>query len=198
MNNPLPVGERAYRAIKQRLFDGELAPGRRLDIVRLGDLSLVSTTPVREALHRLVAERLVENRTGEGFFVPRPSFSDLRRLYRWHGRLAAEAISCDRRIPPVPAVSTYAERASALFDAIAHASADAEVRHALLNADERLRGLRRSEADVVPTAAALLAAVEAGLGMGDRTRVRRDLARRARLLGSAAADILDHADRMHL
>lgn len=195
MSNPLPVGERAYRAIKQRLFDDRLPPGSRLDILRLADLARVSTTPVREALHRLSAERLVENRAGEGFFVPRPGISDLRRLYRWHGRLAAEAASSEEKPQTPPSGASYTERAAALFEAIARATGDVEVRHALLNADERLRGLRHSEFDVVPCAAALLAAVETGLDASDRARVRRELARRARMLGAAACDILDRAER---
>jgi hypothetical protein len=188
----LPVGERAYRAIKQRLFAGP-RPGQRLDIVQLADLAHVSTTPVREALHRLAAERLVDNRAGEGFFVPRPSVGDLKRLYRWHGRLAAEATRGAAPGGPADLDLPYPELAAGLFAAIAGQAGDGELRHALANADERLRAFRRAEPAAAPEVEPWLRAAARAWAEGDTPLVRRDIARAARRLAAAAADILDRA-----
>lgn len=188
---PLPVGERAYRAIKQRLLDGRPFPGERLDIVVLSQAVLVSTTPVREALHRLAAERLAENRAGEGFYVARPSVGGLRRLYRWHGRLAAEAAAGGAGVALAETAGDYVARAAALVEAIAGDGCDGEVRHALINADERLRAFRRNEPHVVADAAPALEAAAAALAAGERAALRREIARWSRRLAAGAADILD-------
>lgn len=67
--SPGSVVDVAYRRIKTLIEDGELGPSTRL---RQGDLAValaISRTSVREALHRLTAEELVEFRANRGFFV---------------------------------------------------------------------------------------------------------------------------------
>jgi DNA-binding GntR family transcriptional regulator len=59
----------AYARIRALIEDGELGPNARL---RQGDLAValaVSRTSIREALHRLTAEELVEFKANRGFFV---------------------------------------------------------------------------------------------------------------------------------
>jgi len=51
--------ETAYEAILNRILDGRLKPGARLQERRLGDELSLSRTPVREALSRLENEGLV-------------------------------------------------------------------------------------------------------------------------------------------
>ncbi len=51
--------ETAYEAILERILDGRLKPGSRLQERRLGDELSLSRTPVREALSRLENEELV-------------------------------------------------------------------------------------------------------------------------------------------
>ena len=48
--------ERIYRALRQQVLHGELAPGQALTLRGLAKAFGVSTTPVREAARRLVAE----------------------------------------------------------------------------------------------------------------------------------------------
>lgn len=48
--------ERLYRALRQQIMHGELAPGQALTLRGLGKAHGVSMTPAREALRRLVAE----------------------------------------------------------------------------------------------------------------------------------------------
>lgn len=200
MASYLPVGERAYRAIKRRLLDAAPAIGTRLDIATLADLTNVSTTPVREALHRLAAERLVENRAGEGFFVPRPGVAELRRLYHWHGQLAVQAAgsgaarAADGAVAETPA-DGYVATLVALFAAIAASADDAELRAALVSADERLRVFRRGEPLALAGAAEDLAALDRAWWHAETAELRRCLARHVRERCAAAAEILDAAGR---
>ena len=48
--------ERIYRALRQQVLHGEMAPGQALTLRGLAKVFGVSTTPVREAARRLVAE----------------------------------------------------------------------------------------------------------------------------------------------
>ncbi|MDQ2066151.1 GntR family transcriptional regulator [Xinfangfangia sp. CPCC 101601] len=48
--------ERLYRALRQQVLHGELAPGQALTLRGLGKTFGVSMTPAREAVRRLVAE----------------------------------------------------------------------------------------------------------------------------------------------
>ncbi|GGH61589.1 FCD domain-containing protein [Frigidibacter albus] len=48
--------ERIYRALRQQIMHGELAPGQALTLRGLGKAHGVSMTPAREALRRLAAE----------------------------------------------------------------------------------------------------------------------------------------------
>ena len=60
-------GELAYRSLRQRLLQGEFAPGTRLGEERLAAELSVSRTPIREALSRLHSEGLVERLADDGF-----------------------------------------------------------------------------------------------------------------------------------
>lgn len=75
------LNERAYQHIRQMLVCGELAAGQRLVTRNLADEIGVSLAPVREALHRLASEGLVEHHPGAGAFVREASRQDLEELY---------------------------------------------------------------------------------------------------------------------
>lgn len=51
--------ELAYRAIRDRIRSGEYAPGHRLVLSRIAEDLAVSVVPVREAIRRLEAEKLL-------------------------------------------------------------------------------------------------------------------------------------------
>ena len=57
---PETKADAAYRELRRRIVDGSLEPGSRLDQEMLAAALGVSTTPLREALRRLEAERLVQ------------------------------------------------------------------------------------------------------------------------------------------
>jgi DNA-binding GntR family transcriptional regulator len=84
--------ERVYAAIKEQLRRGCYRPGDRLEPALLSDQHNASVTPVRDALHRLTGERLVEAPRHEGFRVPVLTEGMLRHLYAWHRELLFLAI----------------------------------------------------------------------------------------------------------
>jgi DNA-binding GntR family transcriptional regulator len=66
------VTELAYERIRSSIVDGKLPPGARLHQGELADSLRISRTSVREALHRLTSESLVEFHRQRGFFVAAP------------------------------------------------------------------------------------------------------------------------------
>ena len=62
------LSQAVVRQIEQLILRGILRPGDRLNEVALSKDLGVSRTPLREALNRLVAERLFAFRPGQGFF----------------------------------------------------------------------------------------------------------------------------------
>src|SRR5690606_35745514 len=72
--------ERAYQRLKSDILSGSISVGP-LDIRILGDRLRMSVTPVREALARLHAERLVRLAPHQGYVVATPSARRLEHLY---------------------------------------------------------------------------------------------------------------------
>ncbi len=67
--NPGSVVDVAYLRIRTLIEDGEIGPSTRLRQGDLADALAISRTSVREALHRLTADELVEFKANRGFFV---------------------------------------------------------------------------------------------------------------------------------
>jgi len=87
-----PRGERVFAELKRRLLAGEEPLGRRLGEERLASALGVSRTPVREALHRLLSEGLVQ-RDAEGGFRPTvPDVVGMRTLYEVRIGLETQAL----------------------------------------------------------------------------------------------------------
>jgi GntR family carbon starvation induced transcriptional regulator len=63
------LADEAYRAIKSDIVRGVRAPGERLRIERLRAIYSIGPTPLREALQRLSADRLVVAEGNRGFAV---------------------------------------------------------------------------------------------------------------------------------
>ncbi|GGD84460.1 hypothetical protein GCM10011515_00220 [Tsuneonella deserti] len=147
------TAERVYDALKQRLMNHEFHPGDRLDPAMLADPLAASVTPVRDALHRLTGEGLVETRTSGGFHVPQLDEPALKDLYGWSGELVALAL---RGWPtegsagkPTPVEGTVAERAAAVFLAVGHRSRNGEHARAIDRLNARLHAVRMVEPHVL-------------------------------------------------
>ncbi len=75
------LAERSYDYIRERLSSGDLPPGKRLVNRALAEEIGVSVIPVREAIHRLASEGLIEHVPGSGAFVRKADPQDLDNLY---------------------------------------------------------------------------------------------------------------------
>lgn len=90
------LGDQVYEAIKERILDQAYAPGEKLNVDGLARELQVSSTPVREALTRLVAEGLVRAEPFIGFATaPLPDRRYYEDVYSFRGVIepwaAAEA-----------------------------------------------------------------------------------------------------------
>jgi len=182
------TADRVYDAIKRRLLSGEILPGERLDPARFADDFHSSKTPVRDALHRLTGERLVESRPGEGFHLPLVTEPGLRDLYIWNASLLRllvgvwprDAAERDRSDLPVDLARTP----SALFAVFAARTGNSEFIRQLDAANDRLATVRIAERTVLT-----------GLEAEARTfAVALDRAPRAKIL---QANTTYHRRRLH-
>ncbi|MDO6415430.1 GntR family transcriptional regulator [Sphingomonas sp. BIUV-7] len=154
--SPEPVaGERVYRRLRDLLMGGAYHPGDLLPLQRLADELGTSVSPVRDAVHRLVGERVLLAGQGGGFNVPILSADDVWHLYTWHAELLRLALRDP--LPPATQASisttigqsdhadALAHSSANLFGAFATASGNAEIIHAIANASLRLHAARLCE-----------------------------------------------------
>lgn len=94
------LAEQVYEVLKEQILDGALKPGTRLNIDALSaDLS-VSSSPIREALARLEAERLIVSELYSGYSVaPTPAPAYLNQVLDFRILLegACARIGAERR-----------------------------------------------------------------------------------------------------
>ena len=92
-----PVREWAYNQLKSRILSGGFKPGERLAEEHLAKSLGVSRTPVREALHKLESEGLVQPLESRGFCIARDSREEIEDLFDVRAALEGYAIRliCD-------------------------------------------------------------------------------------------------------
>lgn len=92
-----PVREWAYSRLKSEVLSGHFKPGERLTEEYLAKTLGVSRTPVREALHRLSSEGLIQPLESRGFCVARDSREEIEDLFDIRAALEGYAIRliCD-------------------------------------------------------------------------------------------------------
>lgn len=143
------TSDRVYDTLKHRLMAGEYRPGERLDPSTLAAGMNASVTPVRDALHRLIGERMIETRTGTGFHLAALYEPDLRDLYTWTARLLLEAMHWWRgpldaqALPDLSGARTDATRA--LFGHFGTLSASREIAAAIEASSDRVSAVREIE-----------------------------------------------------
>lgn len=70
----------AYDAIKKMILEGQIRPGDLLSENLLSEYLNMSRTPVREAVRRLQAERIVEFRKGQGTYLRCLTWKELQDI----------------------------------------------------------------------------------------------------------------------
>jgi DNA-binding GntR family transcriptional regulator len=64
-----PLGQHVFDNLKQAIITGQIAPGEWLVESHIAEMLGISRTPVREAIHKLERERLIERQPRGGFTV---------------------------------------------------------------------------------------------------------------------------------
>lgn len=194
--SPGPTFDRVYLTLKEQLTSGRHAPGDHLEPSQLGAELNASITPVRDALHRLVGERMVEAPRNDGFRVPAPTEAELRDLYGWRRSLLELALRSS--VPHAPAASWRTDEAGEvslateadLFRAVARRSGSPEHEAALDNLNDRLASLRVAEVRILGNTETELGILRAAWRRGDMSELRRGLVAYHRRRQRAAPDIL--------
>lgn len=72
-----PLGQHVYEKLRYAIIHGDIPPGHRFVEMRLAEALGISRTPVREAIHKLEREGLMERLAGGGFTVFHPTLADI-------------------------------------------------------------------------------------------------------------------------
>lgn len=194
--------ERVYAALKHKLRSGAYRPGTRLEPAPLSTELNASVTPVRDALHRLTGERLVEAPRHEGFRVPMMTEPLLRQLYGWHLDLLLLAVMkhraaaiADHLARQVEFGVSAHERQNALFLALARSAGNPEHVAALEALSHRLEPVQRLEEMFLDETEMETADIDRALKEHDMKALRRSLVRyhrrRDRIVPGLLAKLLE-------
>ena len=77
----ISVREKTYERLKADIFAGRFRPGERLAEEHLAAEMGISRTPVREALHKLEQDGVIEPLGSRGFCIPRDSPEEIEDLF---------------------------------------------------------------------------------------------------------------------
>ena len=194
--------ERVYAALQKRLRQGIYRPGDRLEPAVLSDELNASVTPVRDALHRLTGERLVEAPRHEGFRVPMLTETGLRHLYAWHRDLLILAL-LSRRSPPSPSKTGVEdkvpegeyEKQNLLFFALARLSGNPEHLAALQELTGRIEPVQKLEPSLLDSLEEETAEIADAIESCDRRRLRRALLQYHRRRERIVPELLERLHR---
>lgn len=191
------TAERVYDAIKRRLMAHEVRPGDRLDPAMLAESLSSSVTPVRDALHMLAGEGLVEARTSGGFHVPSIDEPALKDLYGWAEEVAILSLRAwPRDKSPTAARAdavlqgASADWTAAVFGTIGARSDNAEHDRATQLINDRLHAVRTVEPSVIPDVRPELQALTIAAARDDRAALRRLIGAHYRKRRRVASDIV--------
>ncbi len=87
LHNTLQLGTRVYQALQESIVSGRMEPGTPLRPEAIARQLEVSTTPVREAMHRLEVEGLAVKLPYQGWFVREFTEQQIRDLYELRASL---------------------------------------------------------------------------------------------------------------
>jgi DNA-binding GntR family transcriptional regulator len=193
--------ERAYAALREMLVRFAFKPGERLNEVEIARRLDMSRAPVREAMNRLVSERLLTFVPNQGFSCRRLSASETAALYEVRSDLesaAAQSVPATAAPEAIAELQRYwasvtAEQDTALVAALVARDEEFHLRLAQLAGNaERVRMLRDINARVQFVRL---------INLEDPARLRQAFAEHAEIVarlidgdGAGAADVM----RRHL
>lgn len=98
LKKSISVREKTYEYLKAGIFSGRFRPGVRLAEEHLAEELGVSRTPVREALHKLEQDGLIEPLESRGFCIPNDSPEEIKDLFELRTVLEGYALKiiCER------------------------------------------------------------------------------------------------------
>jgi len=80
IEKPVSIREKVYAVVREDIFNGRFSPGERMVETRLAEEIHTSRTPVREALHMLEREGLLESIPRVGYRVRQMSWSEVEEI----------------------------------------------------------------------------------------------------------------------
>ena len=149
--------DRVYRALKHRILSGSYSLGSRIDTQSVADDYGTSVTPVRDAVQRLIGERLLEALPHGGFQAPAVTAPALLDLYDWNGRLAqiaAKLPPCANEplaqlvdaLAPMASPEQFAALTASLYSHLARRSGNQAHQLAVAQLNDSLHAARLAEA----------------------------------------------------
>ena len=190
----------ALQTLRDELRSGTHPTGARLTASGIAERLSLSQTPVREAMSRLAGEGLLQDRRGQGFFVPRLSELDLAVLFRLQQALLL--MTCEQDGAPVPApeldglivaeagppaLRDLPVATEQIFRALAARTSPPLARH-LARLHDQLAAVRQAEPQVLDGLTEEFETLAAAVARGERQPIRDGLDRFfARRVGAAAA-----------
>lgn len=82
MENKAKLSDYAHDKLKELILDNTFKPGQHLEEVSLCELLKISRTPLREAINRLVNEKLLVAVPQKGIFVPELTIQDVVEIFK--------------------------------------------------------------------------------------------------------------------
>lgn len=164
---------RVYEAPKSQVMAGAFRPGERLEPSRLAQDLASSPTPVRDALHRLTGERLIDSWLHDGFRQPLVLEPAVRDLYAWANDLMGIVVNAIQSSPVGPERDEavfrwqYERRLADLFASVVSLSPNHEHRIAIASLNDRLALYRQAEEQVLDGVAEDLDRIERLVAKGD-------------------------------
>lgn len=95
------LADRAYEQLRQALRNGSFLPGQKLTIRKLAAVLGISATPARDAISRLLSERVLETDANRNVSVPLLDEARLKEIYVL--RIALEGLAAERGAPHLDA-----------------------------------------------------------------------------------------------
>lgn len=101
LSGSLQLGGRVYKVLANSIVSGKVASGSQLRPDVIARQLDVSTTPVREAMHRLESDGLLVKVPYQGWYVREFTEKEIRELYEFRASLERFSIrlACDRITP---------------------------------------------------------------------------------------------------